>query len=54
MWQELIVGLIVLAACVFLARRWLPFFSKKTTGCNTGCGGCGTPSTTACKTPDNK
>ncbi|MET0357395.1 MAG: FeoB-associated Cys-rich membrane protein [Cellvibrio sp.] len=47
MWQEIIVGVCVIAAFFFLARRWLPFFKKKTVGCDTGCGGCSS-STTSC------
>lgn len=46
MWQEVIVGICVLAALVFLLRRWL--FGKKTSGCG-GCAGCDT--TSSCKTP---
>lgn len=54
MWQELIVGVIVVAAFVFLTRRWLPFLQKKTVGCSTGCGSCGTGSDKSCKTPVSK
>lgn len=52
MWQEIIVGLCVIIAFAFLARRWLPFFKKKSAGCDTGCGGCAGP--TQCHNPDEK
>jgi hypothetical protein len=51
MWQEIIVGLIVLAALIFLARQWLPF-AKKSTGSCGGCGGCSTAN--SCSNPDEK
>jgi hypothetical protein len=54
MWQEIIVGLCVIAAVVFLARRWLPFFNKKTAGCDTGCGGCASTSTSSCSNSAEK
>lgn len=38
MWQEVIVGLCVLAASYFVLRQWLPIGKKKAAGC----GGCGT------------
>lgn len=38
MWQEIIVGICVLAAGYFVLRQWLPFANKK----SSGCGGCGT------------
>jgi hypothetical protein len=49
MWQEIIVGLCVIGALVFLVRRWLPMGKKKSAGCDSGCSGCA--STTACQTP---
>jgi hypothetical protein len=59
MWQEIIVGVCVLAAGFFLLRRWLPVGKKKAAGCDSGCGGCA--STKACGTnseakhsPDDK
>lgn len=57
MWQEIIVGLCVFAAIVFLAWRWLPIKRKKTSGCDSGCGSCGsakTCSTTPAKSGDTK
>jgi hypothetical protein len=54
MWQEIIVGICVIAAFAFLAHRWLPFFKKKTAGCDTGCGGCSTTSTSSCSNPQEK
>ena len=38
MWQEVIVGLIVLLALAFLVRHY--FFGKKKTGACGGCSGC--------------
>jgi hypothetical protein len=52
MWQEIIVGICVLAAAYFVLRQWLPMGKKKTSGC----GGCGTGSsncTTAASTDSN-
>jgi hypothetical protein len=40
MWQELIVGLCVLIAIVFLLRRYLPFAKSNSSSCG-GCTGCG-------------
>jgi len=37
MWQEIIVGICVLAAAYFVLRQWLPIGKKK----SSGCGGCG-------------
>lgn len=51
-WQELIVGVCVLAAVIFLARRWL-FPSKKSAACG-GCGGCDKTSDTRCANPKEK
>ncbi|AKO53492.1 hypothetical protein ABA45_14575 [Marinobacter psychrophilus] len=39
MWQNIIVGLCVLAAVVFVARRWIPGLGKKSSGCGS-CNGC--------------
>lgn len=39
MWQEIIVGIIVVFAVFCLIRRLLPF-GKKSSGCG-GCGTCG-------------
>ncbi len=49
MWQEIIVGLCVLAALAFLLRRWL--FGRKASGSCGSCSGCSTPS---CSTPGDK
>jgi hypothetical protein len=40
MWQELIVGICVLIAAVFLLRRYLPSSQGKSGACG-GCNGCG-------------
>jgi FeoB-associated Cys-rich membrane protein len=37
MWQEIIVALCIISACIFLVRKW--FFNKKTSACG-GCSGC--------------
>ena len=52
MWQEIIVGLCVLAAAVFLVRRWLPAFSAKNSSACGGCGGCDTAK--SCSNPAEK
>lgn len=52
MWQEVIVGLCVTAAVIFLLRRWLPFFGSKNTGSCGGCGGCDTAK--SCGNPAEK
>ncbi len=40
-WQTPTVGLLVMAATVYLARKaWNTFFGKKP-GCGSGCGTCG-------------
>lgn len=39
-WQEAIVGICVIAAALFLARRWIFPSAKKSSACG-GCGGCG-------------
>lgn len=38
MWQNIIVGLCVLAAVVFVARQWIPGLGKKSSDCG-GCNG---------------
>ena len=42
MWQELIVGLIVLAAALYALRRWLPGALRQRLGLSagSGCGDC--------------
>lgn len=48
MWQEIIVGICVLAAVLFLLRQW--FFKK-----NAACGGCNNCSTAPkCNNPQDK
>ncbi|SHK05264.1 Virus attachment protein p12 family protein [Marinobacter antarcticus] len=39
MWQDIIVGICVLAAVFFVARQWIPGLGKKPSGCG-GCNGC--------------
>lgn len=39
MWQNIIVGICVLAAVFFVARQWLPGLGKKSSTCG-GCNGC--------------
>jgi len=52
MWQEVIVGLCILAAVIYLARQWLPILGKKpASGCG-GCGGCDTAK--SCANPTEK
>ena len=41
MWQEIIVGVCVLTAMIFLIRRWLFPAAQKSASCG-GCGGCNT------------
>jgi hypothetical protein len=53
MWQEVIVGVCVIAAAFFLARRWIFPPTKKAAGCG-GCGGCDKTSTSSCSNPDDK
>lgn len=52
MWQEVIVGACVIAAVVFLLRRWLPYFNKNNGGSCGGCGGCDTAK--SCSNPNEK
>ena len=51
MWQELIVGVIVLSAVLFLVRQRLPFGKKSSDSCG-GCGGCNTAK--SCSNTDEK
>lgn len=53
MWQELIVGACVIAAVIFLLRRWLPFFNSKSAGSCGTCGGCST-NVNSCRNPNEK
>jgi len=41
MWQEIIVGVCIVAAAYVVLRQWLPIGKKKTSGC----GGCGSGDT---------
>lgn len=52
-WQELIVGICVLAAVVFLVHRWLFPSAKKSAACG-GCGGCDKTSDASCSNPTEK
>lgn len=52
MWQEIIVGLCVLAAAYFLVRRWL-FPTKKSAACG-GCSGCDKTPESSCANPSEK
>jgi hypothetical protein len=56
MWQEIIVGFIVLGAVLYLTRQWLPFgklsSKKQATGSCGGCGGCNTAK--SCSNPEEK
>jgi hypothetical protein len=51
MWQEIIVGICVLAAAIFVLRQWFPFSRKKSSGCG-GCSGCNT--SPSCTNPTEK
>jgi hypothetical protein len=51
-WQEVIVGVCVLAAAVFLLRRWI-FPGKKAASCG-GCSGCAKTTDSSCTTPSEK
>jgi hypothetical protein len=48
MWQEIIVGICVVAAVLFLLKRWWPFGRSKSS-CNS-CGSCARESSPADKT----
>jgi len=48
MWQEIVVGVCVLSATVFLLRRWI-FPGKKAASCG-GCSGCAKTSESSCST----
>jgi len=52
MWQEMIVGACVIAAVIFLLRRWLPVFGAKSSGSCGSCGGCDTAK--SCSNPNEK
>jgi hypothetical protein len=52
MWQEIIVGICVLAAAVFLLRHWLGA-GKKATACG-GCSNCDKTANTSCTTNSNE
>ncbi|MEN0036955.1 MAG: FeoB-associated Cys-rich membrane protein [Cellvibrio sp.] len=51
-WQEVIVGACVVAAALFLARRWI-FPGKKAASCG-GCSGCAKTTDSSCSTPSEK
>lgn len=53
LWQEMIVGICVLAAVIFLVRRWLFPSAKKSAACG-GCGGCDKTSDASCSNPTEK
>ncbi|MCL1482336.1 MULTISPECIES: FeoB-associated Cys-rich membrane protein [unclassified Marinobacter] len=54
MWQNIIVGLCVLAAVVFVARQWIPGLGKKSSDCG-GCNGCSSSSSDdGCRNPAEK
>lgn len=53
MWQELIVGICVVAAMVFLVRRWLFPSAKKSAACG-GCSGCDKTVGSSCSNPAEK
>lgn len=48
-WQEVIVGVCVVCAAVFLLRRWV-FPGKKAASCG-GCSGCAKTSESSCSNP---
>ncbi|WP_039914768.1 FeoB-associated Cys-rich membrane protein [Cellvibrio mixtus] len=50
-WQEIVVGVCVLGAAIFLLRRWI-FPGKKAAGCG-GCSGCAKTTDSGCSTPAN-
>lgn len=49
-WQEVIVGICVIAAALFLIRRWFFPAAKKSAACG-GCGGCEKTSVSSCANP---
>ena len=51
MWQEIIVGICVLAAAYFVLRQWLPTDTKKSSSCG-GCSGCNAAK--SCDNPEEK
>ncbi len=51
-WQEVIVGVCVLSAAVFLLRRW--FFSPKKSAACGGCSGCAKTPESSCANPTEK
>lgn len=51
MWQEIIVGILVVAAFYYVVRQWLPFGKKKAGSCS-GCSSCNT--TKSCTNPAEK
>ena len=51
MWQEIVVGVCVVGAAVFLLRRWI-FPGKKAASCG-GCSGCAKTSESSCSTPND-
>jgi len=53
MWQEVIVGICVITAVLFLARRWIFPSAKKSASCG-GCSGCAKTSDSNCATPTDK
>lgn len=53
MWQEVIVGICVVAAVFFLIRRWIFPSAKKSAACG-GCGGCDKTSESSCANPTEK
>lgn len=52
-WQELIVGICVLTAVIFLLRRWIFPSAKKSVACG-GCGGCDKTAESSCTNPTEK
>jgi hypothetical protein len=52
-WQEVIVGICVITAVLFLVRRWIFPSAKKSAACG-GCGGCAKTSESSCANPIEK
>jgi len=52
MWQEIIVGICVLLAVVYVLRQWLPGLGRKGSGCG-GCSGCES-NAKSCHNPDEQ